>query len=106
MNDAARWLDNRVFRQWDFRCAYCGRDLLGDVEVFASMVREHVRCKGAPGRGHAPGNLVPACAACDRLKADAIVGSVDEARRLIANRRAAAELVRQCVARNIRSGGP
>jgi len=87
----------------DYRCAYCGRDLLGDVETFSTISRDHIVPKSLGGP-HGPRNRVPSCCACDRLKSGAAVENVADARAVIARRRefrtAVLEHVRQLVGRD------
>ena len=70
----------------DFRCVYCGRDLLADFESYLTITRDHLvpRCAGGPN-GHE--NRVASCAACDRLKAGALVNDLAEARALVTRMR-------------------
>lgn len=75
-----------VLRRSDFRCVYCGRDLLSDPETLITAARDHLVPKSAGGPD-TPDNRVALCAACDRLKGATVVASVDEARVIIAGRR-------------------
>ena len=75
-----------ILRANDFRCAYCGRDLLVDLETFSMLARDHVVAKSLGGK-HNRTNRVAACGVCDRLKAGAAVESVPDAKACIANRR-------------------
>ena len=75
-----------VLLRSDFRCAYCGRDLLSDLDTFLSLVRDHLVPKSAGGPDGAE-NRVACCATCDRLQADAMVVDVDQARALVARQR-------------------
>jgi 5-methylcytosine-specific restriction endonuclease McrA len=70
-----------------FRCTYCNRDLLGDVDALVSITRDHVVARWVGG-GDGPSNRVACCSTCDKLKRDAVVGDVIEARRLVALKRA------------------
>lgn len=83
-----------VLRASGFRCAYCGKDLLADADTLATLARDHLVAASAGGVDHSS-NRVASCAACDRLKGNAVVGSVEEARALIAGRRLGVELWRR-----------
>ena len=77
----------QFFDQANHVCGYCGRDLLSDPDTFFSRVRDHLipRSQGGPDASH---NRVAACHVCDKLKGSTLVGSLDEAREIIAERRA------------------
>ena len=83
-----------VLRASGFRCAYCGKDLLADSDSLVTVVRDHLVAASAGGPD-GPCNRVASCAACDRLKGDAVVGTVEEARRIIEGRRLGVELWRR-----------
>jgi 5-methylcytosine-specific restriction endonuclease McrA len=70
----------------DFRCQYCGLDLLSDFGHLFAFARDHVKPRSRGGADH-PTNLAIACAACDRLKGGSDVATVDEARRVVGERR-------------------
>lgn len=70
----------------DFRCAYCGRDLLENVDTFVTFARDHVLPKSRGG-SDGTANRVAACAACDTLKASARTRDVEQARRVVKLRR-------------------
>lgn len=81
-----RYSEDPVLLRSDFRCVYCGRDLLEDLETFLSLVRDHLVPQSAGGPDGPP-NRVASCVVCDRLKAGAVVSGVDEARALVASKR-------------------
>lgn len=71
----------------DFRCEYCGVDLLADVDAFLSLVRDHFVPRCAGGSDGWP-NRVASCTACDRLKGNVVVTNLAEARDVINRQRA------------------
>ena len=81
-----RYVFDPVLLSTNFHCLYCGKDLLSDLDTFLTFARDHLFPKSAGGPDHHV-NRVPSCAACDRLKADAVVASVAEAQALIAGQR-------------------
>ena len=70
----------------EFKCQYCGADLLRDLDAFLSISRDHLVPRSRGGTGH-PSNLVVCCSACDRLKGGHLVDDLAEARELIDARR-------------------
>ncbi len=80
------FVSDPVLRRTDFRCGYCGKDLLADLDAFLGLVRDHLTPRSAGGPdGHQ--NRVAACSVCDRLKADTLVTDLDEARAVVADQR-------------------
>ena len=71
-----------VLRRANFRCEYCGVDMLGDLDRFLTLVRDHFipRSIGGPDGST---NRVCSCAACDRIKRDRVFETLDEAREFI-----------------------
>ena len=86
-----RFPSDPVLTRSDFRCVYCGKDLLGDPDTLATMTRDHLVAKSAGGPDSAD-NRVACCAACDRLKGSAIVSTIGEAQAVIAGRRLGVEI--------------
>lgn len=68
-------------------CQLCGKDMLASLDAMMSITVDHVMPKGSGG-GDNQGNLVTACAHCNRLKGDTPATSVEDARRIVAQRRA------------------
>lgn len=62
--DGRRTLKRAALRDCGRRCVYCGDRL--EIET-ATLDHVVPRAHGGP---HLPGNLVPACAPCNRMKAD------------------------------------
>jgi 5-methylcytosine-specific restriction endonuclease McrA len=60
-------------------CEYCGVDLLSHQRLFESFVLDHLVPRSRGGVDAAENRRV-ACSACDRLKGNADVQSVEEAR--------------------------
>ena len=79
-----------VLARSDFCCVYCGRDLLSDPETLILLVRDHFVPRSAGGADSVD-NRMASCAVCDRLKADTVVSSIDEARKIIRGRRLGCE---------------
>ena len=70
------FVDDPVLVRSDFYCGYCGRDLLADLDVFLTFVRDHLIPRSVGGPDH-HANRVASCAACDRLKADTVVDGIE-----------------------------
>ncbi len=81
------WRVARVLCRDGFRCVYCGRDFTADVDSLLLVRLDHMMPRSAGGRD-VLSNLVAACTTCDRLKRNAPAQSIDEARRIVAERRA------------------
>jgi hypothetical protein len=78
----------RILQRDDFRCQYCGRDLLESTDSLMLATVDHIHPLRAGGDLRAKDNLIAACTICNQLKCGAEVASVMEARQLIAVRRA------------------
>jgi len=76
-----------IFASTSYRCRYCHRDLLADVDLFVGKVRDHFH-PASLGGADGDANRVPSCAACDRLKGSRQFGTVEEAREFLAAQRA------------------
>ena len=48
----------------DFRCGYCGRDLVASVEDYDCWTKDHIM----PGTDFSPDNIVIACRLCNYVK--------------------------------------
>ena len=48
----------------DFRCEYCGRDLLRDIDAYESLQKDHI----VPRRDDGVDNLAVSCKTCNFLK--------------------------------------
>jgi len=68
-----KWADGklRVFVRDDFRCQYCGRDLLADFASMYAATVDHLVPRAHGGVG-AMSNLVTCCLPCNQLKATAV----------------------------------
>lgn len=74
------------FFQAGYRCAYCGADLLADLETYlVNRTRDHFLPQAAGGKEG--DNLVPSCGVCNRLKGDAQFSTIEQAREYIAAKR-------------------
>ncbi|MDA7980055.1 MAG: HNH endonuclease [Pirellulales bacterium] len=94
-----------IFERDEYRCRYCGRDVLADFHSFATCVLDHVKPRSAGG-GNEPENLAVACGSCDRIKAGISVESVDEAQAALEERRGVKQRVYQHILRRVgRIGG-
>ena len=67
-----RYVDDPVLVRAGFHCEYCGRDLLADLDTFLTLCRDHL-IPASAGGPDCQANRVASCAACDRLKAAALV---------------------------------
>jgi len=64
---AEEWLD--ILKQHNFKCAYCGKDLL---DLFDKPTRDHVIPLNKGGDNTAE-NVVPACKSCNGIKGDRLI---------------------------------
>ncbi len=81
-----QWQRFMVWMRDDFRCVYCGQDLIRDYQTLHTATVDHLRPKAAGG-GHGLENLVTACMCCNTLKGDKVVASIEEGQEIIAVRR-------------------
>jgi 5-methylcytosine-specific restriction endonuclease McrA len=58
---------DRLFREYDGRCAYCGKDLLTDLDTYMGSVADHIVPRTADGSDDQP-NRALSCAACNIFK--------------------------------------
>lgn len=77
------WLSDKVLLRDGFHCGYCGADLLATLDSFLTLTKDHLVPSSAGG-GDGPSNRIACCDACDRVKSNAVVKDLDEARELIA----------------------
>ena len=77
------WLDDEVLLRDGFHCGYCGIDLLASLDSFLTLTKDHLIPRSAGG-GNGNYNRIASCPACDRLKSNAIVKDLAEARQLVA----------------------
>ncbi len=75
-----------VFLSTHYRCYYCGRSLLDDVDLFVSKVRDHFHPASAGGPD-GDANRVGCCASCDRLKGARVFPTIEAAREFLADAR-------------------
>lgn len=75
-----------VWMRDDFRCVYCGQDLIRDFQTLHTATVDHLKPKSAGG-GYEQENLVTCCSSCNCLKAGKEVDSIEEGREIIAHRR-------------------
>ncbi len=81
-----------IFERDNFVCQYCGLDASKDFETWwhANLNIDHVVPKSHGGTDE-ENNLVVACRACNLYKGSAPCRSLDEARKVISEKRAQAE---------------
>ena len=92
----AKWkLRFQVFQRDDYRCQYCGLNLVRDIHTLLTATVDHVkpRCEGGE---NGEDNLVTACGVCNSLKAGTACMTFAEARTIVLDRRA--ELIARSVA--------
>lgn len=76
-----------VLARNNFRCVYCGQDLLSDFDSLFGASVDHVKPRTHGGLDHRD-NLVACCRTCNQLKGDADCDSVSQAREIIQQKRA------------------
>ena len=64
---AEEWLN--ILRQYNFKCAYCGKDLF---DLFIKPERDHV-IPISKGGNNIKENIVPTCHSCNAKKSDKII---------------------------------
>lgn len=84
-----KWRHQR-FQVWlrdDFRCVYCGQDLLRDFQTLYTATVDHVKpeCRD---EDDSLANLVTSCSSCNTLKDSAEICSFEDAREFITYQRA------------------
>src|SRR5438128_1311268 len=99
-----RYLANPVLRGSDYRCIYCDCDLLADVDLLITFVKDHLVPRGMGGR-NGDSNRVASCAACDRLKRGDHFADLEEAQATIAGRRFCRLATFNAVRAIVRQGG-
>ena len=75
-----------TYRGDGFRCVYCGKDLLADSDSLLLATVDHIVAQ-AVGGGDGQANRATCCWACNRLKGGTRVTSIEQGRRVIAQRR-------------------
>ena len=78
-----------VLKRDQYRCTYCGADLLATLDTFLSAVVDHVTPRSRGGVDHRS-NMATACFACDRIKSGRPAESIDDARTIVFRQRALA----------------
>lgn len=58
----------KAFKRDEFKCIYCGRDLLENLDTFASCHLDHLRPKKFGGQDNEEFNRVAACGVCNSIK--------------------------------------
>ncbi len=71
-----------VLKRDEYRCAYCGADLLATLDSFLSAVVDHITPRSRGGPDHRS-NMATACFACDRIKSGRLAETIDDARRIV-----------------------
>ena len=81
----------------EYRCTYCGADLLATLDCFLSAVVDHITPRSRGGPDHRS-NMATACFACDRLKSGRPAKTIDDARAIVQRQR---ELLRPVYDANV-----
>ncbi len=76
----------RIFERDDYRCQFCDRDLLADLDTLLDATIDHLYPKSLGG-DNSPENLVTACRTCNMLKDNAPAETIEEGRAIVAHRR-------------------
>lgn len=88
----------------NYRCTYCGADLLATLDSFLSAVVDHVTPRSRGGPDHAS-NMATACFACDRIKSGRPAETIDDARRIVQCQRALLRPAYVAIVSTMRKGG-
>ena len=78
-----------VLKRDQYRCTYCGADLLRSLDTFLSAVVDHITPRSRGGVDHRS-NMATACFACDRIKSGRPAETIDDARAIVFRQRALA----------------
>ncbi len=83
-----RRLRFQVFQRDDWRCTYCGQDLLLHLDTLLAATVDHVQplCEGGTSELD---NLTTACNVCNSLKAGTRTMTIAQARKVVLERRKA-----------------
>jgi len=71
----------------EWRCQYCGRDMLESLDAMMLITVDHIFPKGSGG-GDSTSNLATCCVPCNQLKSNAPTLSIEDGRRVVSQRRA------------------
>jgi hypothetical protein len=74
INSFKKWKE--LAKESDFRCIYCGCDLLSNEHIYASAVGEHFIPRSRGGA-----EVVVSCGLCNKVKRDRKFDSIEEARK-------------------------
>ena len=99
--NTSHYVEDPVFRRSDFRCVYCGADLLADFDAFMGMTRDHLVPRSAGGPNAAE-NRVASCVACDRAKGHVVPVDLAEAVTFVQAQRRWLEELFEAVRRDVR----
>jgi hypothetical protein len=75
-----------VLMRYGFRCVFCGLDFLSSPEAFSMHTVDHIRPKSKGGT-HGQHNKQSACKLCNELKAGDEFETLEEAQRVVSERR-------------------
>jgi len=82
-----RKIRNIVCRRDNYKCAYCGIDLLSSPMLFYFRSVDHLEAIGNGGNSLDIDNMVCCCNICNNMKGDYVANSIEDARQYIENRR-------------------
>mgnify|MGYP002634468752 FL=1 len=57
----------QIFMRDSYKCVYCGRDMIGDIDDWLSLEIDHLKPKAEGGTDN-PENLVTSCNVCNKMK--------------------------------------
>lgn len=87
-----------------YRCQYCGRNMLVDVDSFLLISIDHIQPMTSGGK-HGPDNMVTACIPCNVLKFTTHASTVEEGRVIIERRRSERDADRKRAVATLIAGG-
>ena len=84
--------DQSIYERYKFTCQYCGLDASKNFETWwhANLNIDHIQPKSRGGTNDET-NLVVACRACNLYKGSTPCRSLDEAQKVVSEKRAQAE---------------
>jgi len=78
-------LKREVYRRDNYKCVYCGCDMLSSLELFHFRTMDHITPQSKGGTND-PSNLCCCCHTCNSIKSDFEATSVEEVQEYLASK--------------------
>jgi len=69
MRQLTNFEHRQIFMRDNYRCVYCGRELVGDINDWLSIEVDHLK-PSSKGGSDEMDNLVTSCNVCNKMKSD------------------------------------